>query len=104
MYSDVPKSHRYYTSIQIANLYRLIEPLEYPDLQSYNISDVSNDNPKVVGVFGVEQVISGDDMLKMMERAEKITGKKISLYTNENTTRGQAVDLIVRAMEKIEKE
>ncbi|NLL36013.1 MAG: FAD-dependent oxidoreductase [Fretibacterium sp.] len=77
-YSDVPPEHPYYKSVQLVNLYSLLDPLEPPHAPSYNISDL--DDPVLAmaiikghdkGVFGVDEMITQTEMVQMMERARE---------------------------------
>lgn len=82
-YLDVPGEHKYYASVQLATLYNLLEPMSYPD-----------DNNSF-GLFGIDELLTSADISRMKERA------KIPLPSlNENMTRGEAVDIAVKAMEK----
>ena len=80
-YLDVSSEHKYYGSVQLASVYGLLEPLTYP----------SGDE---AGVFGVDELITSGDIARLAERA-KITLPALT----ENMTRGEAVDLVVKAME-----
>ena len=57
-YADVGRENKFYGSIQLCNLYNLLEPLSYPD----------DDND--LGVFGVDELISESDIAKLIERAK----------------------------------
>ena len=81
-YIDVPGEHKYYGSVQLANLYGLLEPLSYPT--------ESED-----GMFGIDELMTSGDIARLKEKV------KVSLpVLTENMTRGEAVDLAVKAMEK----
>ena len=81
-YVDVPSEHKYYGSVQLSNLYGLIEPMRYPENGE-------------AGLFGIDELLTSGDIARIKERA------KVFLPTlNENMTRGDAVDIAVRAMEK----
>ena len=81
-YVDIPSEHKYYGSVQLSNLYGLIEPLRYPE----------NGEP---GLFGIDELLTSGDIARIRERA------KVFLPSlNENMTRGDAVDIAVRAREK----
>lgn len=75
-YSDVPPEHPMYNSVQLSNLYGLIEPMEPPHAPSYNISDL--DDPVLAmaiikgadkGVFGVEEMVTLEEMVGMLNKA-----------------------------------
>ena len=81
-YSDVPSDHKYNGSIQLANLYGLLEPATWPEDDG-------------AGVFGVDELLTSGDIAQLRERT------KISLpELTENMTRGEGIDLAVKAMEK----
>ena len=81
-YVDVPSEHKYYGSVQLSNLYGLLEPMRWPE----------NDE---AGLFGIDELLTSGDIARIREHA------KVFLPTlNENMTRGDAVDLAVRAMER----
>ncbi len=87
-YADVPEGHKFFGSIQLSNIYGIAEPKAYPK---------GDDEP---GTFGVDDPVNDDDIAKMKERAEKIAGHAISLPAlNNDMTKGEAVDMIVQAME-----
>lgn len=111
-YSDVPASHKHYKGVQIANLYRLLEPEKYPAMVSvdvgYDITFVL-DNPEVKkeiaegrdkGRFGVDEPLSAADREKLIARVKELTGRDLVLPEGE-ITRGDAVDLAVRMMKKL---
>ena len=111
-YSDVPPEHKYYRDIQLSNLYRLLEPKTFPAMVSvdvgYDITFVL-DNPEWVkeiaegrdkGRFGVDDILSNEDRQKISGRMKEITGKEFPL-PDGNITRGEAVDLAVKALVKM---
>ncbi|MBQ7221247.1 MAG: FAD-dependent oxidoreductase [Synergistaceae bacterium] len=81
-YIDVPGEHKYYASVQLANLYGLLEPLSYP-------------GENEAGEFGIDELVTSGDIARLRERA-KVAVPSLT----ENMTRGEAVDLAVKAMEK----
>ena len=81
-YADVPSEHKHYGSVQLSNLYGLIEPLRWPE----------NGEP---GLFGIDELLTSGDIARIKEHA-----KVFLPALNENMTRGDAVDIAVRAMEK----
>ena len=106
-YLDVPENHKYYGVVQLVNLYRLLEPREYPSMRAYGVKHYLNNmdllplmsGNKEQGRFGIDEKISTDDIQKLNERVGEIArGIKISLSLNENMTRGEAVDAAVKAM------
>lgn len=111
-YSDVPANHKHYKAVQIANLYRLLEPEKYPAMVSvdvgYDITFVL-DNPEVKkeiaegrdkGRFGVDEPLSAADREKLIARVKELTGRDLVLPEGE-ITRGDAVDSAVRMMKKL---
>lgn len=77
-YSDVPPEHSLNKSVQISNLYGLIDANEYPHAPSYKIDDL--DDPVIAmalvkgadkGVFGVNDIITTGDAEKILMRAQK---------------------------------
>lgn len=110
-YSDVPANHKHYKAVQIANLYRLLEPEKYPAMVSvdvgYDITFVL-DNPEVKkeiaegrdkGRFGVDEPLSAADREKLIARVKELTGRDLVLPEGE-ITRGDAVDSAVRMIKK----
>lgn len=87
-YADVPAEHKFFGSIQLSNIYGLAEPKQYPN---------GDDEP---GTFGIDETVNDEEIAKMKERAEKIVGHELSLPAlNNGMTRGEAVDMIIQAME-----
>ncbi|MDR2136976.1 MAG: FAD-dependent oxidoreductase [Synergistaceae bacterium] len=77
-YSDVPPEHPFYNAVQLSSLYGFIEPAELPHAPSYNISDL--DDPVLAmaiingadkGVFGVEEMITPQEMVAMLNKARR---------------------------------
>ena len=107
MYPDVPPEHKHYGAVQLANLYRLLEPKEYPLIPSYDITYYAVD-PEVIkavsegkgkGHFGVDEPLSDEDRAKLSARVMELAGLELSLPEGE-ITRGDAVELAVKTMEK----
>ena len=98
-YSDVKPGSKYYDSIQLANLYKLIEPRKYPEMKSYDISYVYDEAENQEGFFGVNEIISSEELQKLIENAEKLSETKLLLPEMNNITRGEAVYTIIKAME-----
>lgn len=105
-YPDVPPEHKHYGSVQLSNLYRLLEPKEYPSIPSYDITYYAVD-PKIIKAvsegksrarFGVDEPLSDDDRAKITARVKELTGSEISLP--DGVTRGDAVEIAVRRLEK----
>ncbi len=95
-YADVPARHEYFGSVQLASLYRLLEPRTYPNVQSGQLHS-GKKKGTAKGRFGLNEAISEREMDSMLAKAEEICGKKIELK-HKGLTRGQAVDLVIRAM------
>jgi hypothetical protein len=75
-YSDVPPEHPFYNAVQLSNLYGLIDPAEPPHASSYDISDL--DDPVLAmsvingadkGIFGVDEMVTKEEMVVMLNRA-----------------------------------
>jgi hypothetical protein len=75
-YSDVPPEHPFYNAVQLSNLYGLLDPVEPPHASSYDISDL--DDPVLAmsiingadkGVFGVDDMVTKEEMLAMLNKA-----------------------------------
>ena len=104
MYEDVPRENKFFKSVQIATLYRLLEPKRIPNLPQKNINSsklvIKKGSEFHLGYFGVNEKITRKDFDNMLKRAEEITASKLQLQieNKNNITRGEAVDLIVRAM------
>lgn len=79
-YADVPPTHKYNASIQLASVYGLLEPLAWP-------------HDGEAGVFGVDEVLTSNDIANLRERT-----KNPLPQLSENMTRGEAVDLAVKVM------
>lgn len=80
-YSDVPPAHPYHNATQIANLYRLVVPVEPPHAPSYNISDLDDAVLAMAiikghdkGVFGVDEMLTWRETVAMMEKARSASG------------------------------
>ena len=96
-YADVPARHEYFGSIQLASLYRLLEPRTYPNVQSGQLHS-GKKKGTVKGRFGINERISERELSGMLARAEEVCGKKITLDEHGKLTRGQAVDMVINAM------
>ena len=96
-YSDVPERHQYFGSVQIATLYRLIEPRLLPDIPASNIN-TDKKKGRNMGRFGINDIITAKELEAMMMKAEEITGEKISLPEHRRLTRGEAVDMVINAI------
>lgn len=80
-YSDVPEGHSLNHSIQISNMYGLIDANEYPHAPSYNIRDF--DDPVLAmaiirgadkGVFGVNDLITKQQASDFIARTQRAIG------------------------------
>ena len=98
-YADVPERSGYYPAVQIATLYKLVEPEKYPVYPKQRISTPSK-NKRVQGRFGVNTRVTVKEFAEMLSRAEEaLGGKKLSVPVfREGMTRGEAVSVIVDAM------
>ena len=77
-YSDVPPEHSVNKTVQISNMYGLMTPNEYPHAPSYNIELLDNPVLEMAiikgmdkGLFGVNDIITGDDVEEILEKAQK---------------------------------
>lgn len=110
-YSDVPAENKYYKAVQIANMYKLLEPEKYPDTVSYDVGyDITFalDNPELVkeiaegkdkGLFKPDDILSNKDRETLIARVKELTGREFSLKEG-NITRGEAVNLAVEELKK----
>ena len=96
-YADVPSRHEYFGSIQLACLYKLIEPRTYPNVQSGQLHS-GKKKGTVKGRFGINETISRKDLDSMIARAEEISEQKISFDVTPKLTRGEAVDRVINIM------
>ncbi|MCL1941639.1 MAG: segregation/condensation protein A [Synergistaceae bacterium] len=100
-FRDVPQEHKYNAAVQIAMLHKLLDPLSYPHNPSFNKSDSDNKTlgiPMIkgppLGTFGIDRQITENDRTKLLGNAPR--GFLLSLP--EKITRGEALDMLVRAM------
>ena len=100
-YSDVPEGNKYYGAVQIATLYRLIEPEKYPVYPKQRISTPSK-NKSVPGRFGVNSIVKKKELEDMIKRAEEVMNKKLTLpVLSGDIKRGEAVEVIIKAMDNV---
>ena len=111
-YSDVPPENKYYKAVQIANLYKLLEPEKYPNTVSYDVGyDITFvlDNSELAkeiaegkdkGLFRVDDILSDEERENITARVKKLTEQELSLPEG-NVTRGEAVNFAVKMMEKM---
>ena len=106
-YSDVPETSKYYKPVQLATLYKLIEPREYPSMRAYGVKHYLNNmdllqlmsGNKEKGQFGIDEKINDVEIQSLNERLGNIVGNlKLSLPLTTEMTRGEAVDVAVKAM------
>ena len=82
-YSDVPPEHKVNPSVQISNMYGIVTPNEYPHAPSLNFMEniIGIDNPVLEmamirgadkGTFGVDELITGDDAVEILKKAQSI--------------------------------
>ena len=50
------------------------------------------------GRFGINEIITSKELAEMLARAEEIAGGRIILPEHGRLTRGQAVDMVIKAM------
>ena len=77
-YYDVPRGHRHYGAVQLSDVYGLLEPVSYP-------------NGGRRGVFGVDEVISPEDITRLQA--------KTSAVLRADMTRGEALEAVIAAMQ-----
>ncbi|MBQ7733175.1 MAG: FAD-dependent oxidoreductase [Synergistaceae bacterium] len=105
-YSDVPQGHKYNASVQLMNLYDLIQPEKYPEMTSHDISmSVSlSDGSSAKGIFGVDEPLTPEQSAKIIERLNAITGRKVEVKEFEETdglTKGEAADITAKLLEQL---
>ncbi|MBQ7197008.1 MAG: FAD-dependent oxidoreductase [Synergistaceae bacterium] len=99
-YSDVPREHKNFAGVQVSNLYGLLRPRAYPSMTGANINSSGSKGQK--GRFGADKLITRSELDGMIARAEEVMNAKIKLPPLGATmTRGDAVDMIVNAMDEI---
>ena len=97
-YSDVPPEHSLNKSVQLSNLYGLIDANEYPHAPSYNIRDFEDPVLAMAiirgqdkGKFGVNDMLTAGEADSILERAQKamnlpvkkgLTGEKTHHYVS----------------------
>jgi hypothetical protein len=111
-YSDVPPEHPFYNSVQLSNLYGLIDPVEPPHAPSYNISDLDDPvlsmaiiNGADKGIFGVNDMVTKEEMIAMLNRARAASKTSAGRDVAESewsdkihfTTRGLFADAVASA-------
>jgi hypothetical protein len=99
-FRDVPYGHKYNAVVQVALLHKLLAPLSYPHNPSYNKSDSDNKTLGIplikgppLGTFGIDRPITENDRKQLLKKAPKGFRK-----TKSVTTRGEALDMLVRAI------
>ena len=98
-YSDVQEGDKYYSAVQIATLYNLIEPEKFPVYPKQRISSPSK-NRIIPGRFGVNRKMNRRELNRLVSRAESVMKGKLTLPAmKEGTTRGEAVRLVIEAMD-----
>ena len=116
-YSDVPEDNEYYGDVQIATLYKLIEPERFPVYPKQRISTPSKTR-RVPGRFGINRKVTEKEFSEMVRRAEaamfgdnagisatnvsggmKPKARHLSAEYRDGMTRGEAVRIIVDAMD-----
>jgi hypothetical protein len=111
-YSDVSPEHPFYNSVQLSNLYGLIDPVEPPHAPSYDISDL--DDPVLAmsiingadkGIFGVNDMVTKEEMAAMLNKARAASKTSAGRNVTENewsektrfATRGLFADAVANA-------
>ena len=94
-YSDVDEKNKHFGSVQIATLHKLIEPKKFPKLPKQRVNSPARGGI-TKGRFGVNDFMTKKEIASLIERSEKLSGKKLTLP--EKITRGEAVDIIIKAI------
>jgi hypothetical protein len=111
-YSDVPPEHPFYNSVQLSNLYGLLDPVEPPHAPSYDISDL--DDPVLAmslingadkGIFGVDDMVTKEEMIVMLNKARAASKTSAGRDVEEDewpvkthfATRGLFADAVANA-------
>ena len=97
-YQDVPPDSPYYADVQIATLYRLVEPVKLPVYPKQRISTPSK-NKRVQGIFGLNRKVTEKEFASMVSRAEGAMKHKLALPAYKaSLTRGEAVRAVITSM------
>ena len=98
-YDDVPPEHSLNRTIQLSNMYGLVEPEEYPHAPSYNLRDFEDPVLAMAlikrqdkGTFGVNDVITRDFANTIITRAREA----VNLSGNWKQSEGKGHDYISR--------
>ena len=107
-YSDVPETHSLNKSVQLSNLYGIVEPIEYPHSVPFNLSFL--DDPvwemaiikgEDMGVFGLSELITTRDAAKIITNAQNALGMKrrapSGLEKDKLITRGELARAVCEA-------
>ena len=99
-YTDIPPEHTLSRTVQIANMYKLITPKEYPHAPLFNLLDLDNPVLEMAiirgadkGLFGVNDIIAGDDVEGMLTKAQEA----LNMKTAEKITVSKSDKLISRS-------
>ena len=99
-YSDVARNNKFFGAVQLASLYELVKPKRYPDFPAKNINSSGTKGHK--GNFGVYDRVTQKEFNEIVKRAETIMNKKLVLPEfNNKLNRGEAVEIIIEAMNEI---
>lgn len=96
-YSDVPEDNEYYGAVQIATLYKLIEPEKFPVYPKQRISTPSKIR-RVPGRFGINKAVTEKEFAEIISRAESAMKTSIKAKYHDGMKRGEAARIIVDAM------
>ena len=112
-YSDVPPEHKLNKTIQLSNLYGLVDANEYPHAPSYNLDYIEDPVLAMAlikgadkGVFGVDEMITRDYADKILERARravnaKDTGRLMSGKGHNFVSRGDFAKAVCDSFPKL---
>ena len=98
-YSDIPPEHSLSRSVQLSNLYGLVDANEYPHAPSYNIREFEDPVLAMAiirgqdkGVFGVNDIITVGDADTILERAQKA----VNISPNRRVVSGKPHNFVSR--------
>ena len=111
-YSDVPPEHPVNKSVQIANMYGLVDANEYPHAPSYNIREFEDPVLAMAiirgqdkGVFGVGDIITRGTAAEIIARGQKAVGagavKVLAGKSGDFVSRGDFVKAVCDAFPKL---
>ena len=98
-FRDVPHEHKYNAAVQIAMLHNLLAPISYPHNPSFNNNDSDNVTLGIplikgppLGTYGIDRAITKNDRARLLSLAPQ------GFELPEKITRGEALDMLVKAI------